>query len=135
MLQGRQFTSLQKGKNNGPHLRMKPCISTQVEKGNIFQGIAAYFEEELLETIACSPNVKIERIVSRGNASPGGFWYDQDLSEWVMVVKGRACLRFENEPREVVLEQGDYINIPPRRRHRVEWTDKQQETIWLAVHY
>ena len=33
---------------------------------------------------------KIERIVSRGHASPEDFWYDQEENEWVMVVKGTA---------------------------------------------
>jgi cupin 2 domain-containing protein len=33
------------------------------------------------------------------------------------------------------LSEGDYILIPARVKHRVEWTSKDHATIWLAVHY
>lgn len=82
-----------------------------------------------------SPHVKVERIVSNGDASPPGFWYDQPWAEWVAVLAGSAGLAFENEPEVTVLRVGDHILIPPHKRHRVEWTDKRCATIWLAVHY
>lgn len=77
-----------------------------------------------------NPAVKIERIVSRSHPSPPGFWYDQDQDEWVMVLKGRAVLEFEDEA--VALGEGDYLTIPKHARHRVRETS--DETIWLAVH-
>jgi cupin 2 domain-containing protein len=78
---------------------------------------------------------RIERIVSRGQASPPGFWYDQDLDEWVAVLAGSAGLRFEGQSDVRELRPGDHVLIPAHRRHRVEWTDPTGPTIWLAVHF
>ena len=30
---------------------------------------------------------------------------------------------------------GSYVNIAAHKKHRVDWTDPAQETIWLAVFY
>ena len=35
--------------------------------------------------------------------------------------------------RRGILAPGDYIEIPPHVRHRVEWTDADWPTVWLAV--
>ena len=102
---------------------------------NLFAGIPEQLPEELLEDIVRTETVRIERIVSQGHASPEEFWYDQDWSEWVIVLKGKACLLFEGQNDPVTLAPGDYINIPAHMKHRVTWTDSAQETIWLAVHY
>ena len=104
--------------------------------GNLFAGIdEEKRDEELLTTLAERPGGRIERIVSTGQASPPGFWYDQDWGEWVVLLSGAALLRFadEDEPRH--LGPGDWVDIPPHCRHRVEWTDLDQPTVWLAVHY
>ena len=85
----------------------------------------------LLET----PRVRIERIVSTGQASPPGFWYDQDRAEWVLVVSGAAGLLFEGEAEPLSLGPGDWVHIPAHRRHRVLWTDPANPTVWLAVHH
>jgi len=77
----------------------------------------------------------VERIVSHGHCSPDGFWYDQDENEWVILLKGSAGLRFEDQDSVLVLNPGDYLHINGHQRHRVEWTDPKQETIWLAVYY
>jgi cupin 2 domain-containing protein len=89
--------------------------------------------DELLTTLLDATNVRIERIVSQGHASPVGFWYDQSEHEWVVVLKGVARLRFEDETIE--LKPGDFMNIPAHRRRRVEWTTPNEPTIWLAVWY
>ncbi len=81
------------------------------------------------------PGLRIERIVSFGQASPPGFWYDQTHAEWVVVLTGAAHLRFDDEGAPRSLGPGDYVEIAPHRRHRVEWTDPTQPTIWLAIHY
>ena len=44
------------------------------------------------------------------------------------------CL-FEGDDEAVIMKTGDYINIPAHRKHRVEWTDPEEDTIWLAIHY
>ena len=79
--------------------------------------------------------VRIERIVSTGQASPPGFWYDQDWGEWVVLLSGAARLRLAEEAEARRLAPGDWVDIPAHCRHRVEWTDPDQPTVWLAVHY
>jgi len=102
---------------------------------NMLQNIPGALPEELVEVLQTGDGVKIERIVSRGHASPKGFWYDQESHEWVLLLKGGATLLFEGKQNPIVLGPGDYLNIPAHTRHRVEWTDPKQETVWLAIHY
>jgi len=104
-------------------------------KGTLLEDIPVELPEEIFETICLSDNVKIERIVSRGHASPTGFWYDQEKSEFILIVQGSAGLKFENERDIVILKTGDYLNIGAHVKHRVEWTDPTCDTVWLAVHY
>lgn len=91
-------------------------------------------EEQVIELLS-QPGVRIERIVSTGQASPTGFWYDQPQGEWVVVLRGEASLRFEDELRPRTLRPGDFVDIAAHRRHRVEWTHPGEPTVWLAVHY
>lgn len=103
-------------------------------RGNIFLDIPEATSEEFSETLRASPAVRIERIVSCGQRSPDGFWYDQDDDEWVLVLSGKARLVFESG--EVIeMLPGDYLDIPAHRKHRVDWTDPGQNTVWLAVHH
>ena len=89
---------------------------------------------ERLEILLAQPGLRIERIVSSGQASPPDFWYEQAETEWVLLVSGEALLRFEDETEARRLRPGDWLGIEPRRRHRVEWTATDAPTIWLAVH-
>ena len=111
----------------------RKCGCAEVK--NIFSNIPDSLPEELIEGLAGKGAVRIERIVSRGQASPPGFWYDQERSEFVMVLKGRAKVALAGKEELVILGPGDYIDIPAHVKHRVEWTDPEQDTIWLAVHY
>ena len=90
--------------------------------------------EEFLDLLA-RPGLRIERIVSTGQASPEGFWYDQADGEWVLLLAGAARLRFADEAEARTLAPGDFLDIAPRRQHRVEWTLPGQPTVWLAIHY
>jgi cupin 2 domain-containing protein len=90
---------------------------------------------ELVETLCHAEAVRIERIVSRGQASPPGFWYNQGWHEFILLVKGRARLDFADGTPPTALEAGDWLDIRAHTKHRVEWTDPEQDTIWLAVHY
>lgn len=100
---------------------------------NLFDHVPADLPAELFETLAATGAVRIERIVSQGHASPPGFWYDQPTDEWVLVLSGAARLCFEgDEPLE--LRPGSFVAIPAHRRHRVDWTDPDHATIWLAIH-
>ena len=77
--------------------------------------------------------VRIERIVSHGQASPEGFWYDQDEDEWIIILQGRARLRLAEPESLVDLRPGDSLQLPAHCRHRIEWTTPDGPTIWLAV--
>ena len=77
---------------------------------------------------------RVERIVSTGQATPPGEWYDQDGDEWVVLLSGAAGLLFEGEAAARPLEPGDWVLIPAHARHRVEWTAADEPTVWLAVH-
>ena len=101
---------------------------------NIFSLIPGDLESEIFEDIVRSQNTRIERIVSKGHASPETGWYDQDENEWVIVLQGAARLEF-SDGREVALSVGDYIDIPAHKAHRVSWTDPDNATVWLAVFY
>jgi cupin 2 domain-containing protein len=102
-------------------------------KRSLFDEIPAELPKELFTVLAESENVKIERIVSDGHASPEGFWYDQEQDEWVLLVSGSAVLAFED--RMVELNPGDHLLIPAHQRHRIESTSATEKTIWLAVFY
>ena len=102
---------------------------------NIFSNIPSNISQEIFETIITTDELKIERIISKGHVSPKDFWYDQSDSEWVMVLQGRAKLRFRENGEVIELSPGDHLNIPPHVKHRVEWTDPNQETTWLVVYY
>lgn len=101
---------------------------------NIFKDIPENLTEELIQTLIEKDKIRIERIISKGHSSPKDFWYDQEENEWVILLKGKAKLRFENDSL-IELNGGDHINIPANKKHRVEWTESNQETIWLAVFY
>jgi len=102
---------------------------------NLFSGIPAFLPNELVTTIGASEKTRIERIVSKGHASPAGFWYDQEWDEWVLVVSGRAGVRFEDGKEVIEMRSGDHMVIPAHCRHRVEWTSDDEETVWVAVHF
>jgi cupin 2 domain-containing protein len=102
---------------------------------NLFDDLPKATGQETLLDLFKRPGVRIERIVSTGQSSPPGFWYDQAHGEWVAVLAGEARLRFEDEPAARTLRPGDFVDIPAHRRHRVEWTFPGEPTIWLAVHY
>ena len=91
-------------------------------------------EEQFTELLR-RPGLRIERIVSTGQASPPGFWYDQAEGEWVVLLQGEAGLRFADEAETRHLQAGDFVDIAPHRKHRVEWTAAGQTTLWLAVFY
>ncbi len=102
---------------------------------NIYRAPDAPHTEESIEPLVEGGRFRVERIVSTGQTTPEGEWFEQDGAEWVVLLTGGARLRFE-DPNEVIeLAPGDYVNIPARRRHRVEWTDRNVPTVWLAIHY
>ena len=103
--------------------------------GNLFADLPAALAQEQMTELLSRPGLRIEKIVSSGQASPVGFWYDQPQAEWVVLLRGRARLRFQDEVEPRTLVPGDFVDIAPHRRHRVEWTAADEPTVWLAVHY
>ncbi len=106
-----------------------------MKASNVYSSIPHDLPAELFETILKTDAFKLERIVSRGQATPAGEWYDQDWDEWVILLSGRARLRLEREAEVVELVPGDYLHLPAHLRHRVEWTTPEEDTVWLALHY
>ena len=106
-----------------------------IPPGNLLRDLPDARGGEVTEILLAAPGMRIERIVSLGQASPPGFWYDQDEAEWVLLLAGAARLRFADESRDRVLGPGDFVQIAPHRRHRVEWTDPAAPTVWLAIFY
>jgi cupin 2 domain-containing protein len=102
---------------------------------NLFTGIPSNLAEELCTVLCRAKGLRVERIVSEGQRSPDGFWYDQKRHEWVVVLEGRAAIEFEGKAELVELERGSYLNIPAHTRHRVAWTSPTEKTVWLAVLY
>jgi cupin 2 domain-containing protein len=95
---------------------------------------AADLKEEYFETLLQRPGVRVERIVSTGQATPDGEWYDQTWDEWVLLLAGAAALQLEGESDLRRLEPGDSLLLPAHCRHRVAWTAPDRQTVWLALH-
>jgi cupin 2 domain-containing protein len=102
---------------------------------NLYRDIPEILKDELFESLLQTRSFRLERIVSKGHATPPGKWYDQETEEWVLLLRGSAGLLFEGELDVQVMTPGDSFRIPSHRRHRVEWTDPKEETVWLALHY
>lgn len=103
--------------------------------GNLFAGLpTAPGPAEEFDPLWRAPGLTVERIVSRGHATPPGEWYDQDADEWVVLLSGAARLRIEGQAEPLEMQPGHWVLLPARLRHRVEWTDPERDTVWLAVH-
>ncbi|MGY8527557.1 cupin [Paracidovorax citrulli] len=128
----------------------------EIESGNLFASVDGDQQgpdaEERFDSVVQRPGARIERIVSTGQCSPPGFWYDNPHDEWVVLLQGSAGLRLraspadaqakaqlppgeDGEETEIVLAPGDWIHLPAHCRHRVDWTDALETTVWLAVHF
>lgn len=99
---------------------------------NLFRDLAPAAAERF-DTLFTGRHVRIERIVSWGQASPTDFWYDQTEGEWVALLGGQARLSLRDPEEVVQLHAGDWLWIAAHRRHRVDWTLPGAATVWLAV--
>ena len=98
---------------------------------NIFDLSNLTADEEMVTVLAESSNVRIERIVSRGQTSG---WYDQEESEWVTLLAGRAALEYA-DGKTVELTGGDTLLIKPHEKHRVAYTSSLPPCVWLCVFF
>ena len=99
---------------------------------NLFANLPINLTEETILPLLQSGDIRIERIVSTGQVSPSGFWYDQEEHEWVVVLRGCGTVEYE-DGTQTTLTPGDHLHIPPRLRHRVSQTSRKEPTVWLAV--
>jgi len=102
---------------------------------NILADIPVQLPEELFTSLLRNDKFHIERIISRGHANAKNEWYDQDHDEWLILIQGEAVLEFSGQRALKKLQAGDYLLIPAHCRHRVEWTDPDMQSVWLAVHF
>ncbi len=126
--------SLRLGVGRAGRRRQDALPARSVKGGNVLASLPVPLPSEAFETIVKHSTVRIERILSQGHVSPECGWYDQDEHEWVMVLRGRGHLEFE-DGEEITLEAGGWIEIPAHRKHRVAWTEPDEVTVWLAVFY
>jgi len=114
---------------------LRPRSDGPAEMGNLLRGLPVRpLEDELVDILLERPGMRIERIVSTGQATPEGEWYDQESDEFVLLMAGAARLRIEGEHEDRELEEGDWLLLPAHCRHRVTWTRADPPTIWFAIH-
>ena len=87
-------------------------------------------EEEIVDILKENENVKIERIISRGQVSD---WMVQEKREYVLLIQGNAVIEFND--KTVEMKSGDTIFIEKRERHRVAYTSENPCCRWFCVHF
>ncbi len=106
-----------------------------IRKSNIFAAHNGASAGEIIENILETGQFCVKRIVSRGQATAPGEWLQQADNEWVILLSGAAELCFEHSSANMDMAAGDHVFIPALTRHRVEWTDPSQDSVWLALHF
>jgi cupin 2 domain-containing protein len=76
----------------------------------------------------------LEKIISKGYATPENKWIIEKTNEFVMLLKGKAELLFENG-QNIKLSEGDYLVIPKYTKHKVTRTSRKPICYWLTIHY
>ena len=109
-------------------------VHSEITGGDLFADLAEAASGERFESLLKRPGVSIVRIVSNGQATPDGEWYDQDGDEWVVVLRGGAGVLIDGEAAPRELGPGEFLFLPAHCRHRVAWTSSDEPTVWLAVH-
>jgi cupin 2 domain-containing protein len=108
----------------------------EVSQGSLLRRLPSQpLADEMVESLVERAGFRMERIVSTGQATPEGEWFDQENDEWVLLVSGRARLKIEGEAFDRDVERGDFILLPAHCRHRVTWTEPERPTVWLAIHF
>lgn len=87
--------------------------------------------KEYVNGLLSLEGARVEIITSFSAPSKKDFWYDQSEHEFVMVISGKAVLNIEGET--VKLKKGDYLTLPPNKKHRVEKTSLK--CVWLCIFY
>jgi cupin 2 domain-containing protein len=106
-----------------------------MKAASLLENIPTEIPQEIFQDILKTDSLRIERIISKGHATPKDDWYEQSENEWVLVIQGQAQLRFEKGQQIIQMTPGMYVDIKAGVRHKVQWTNPQVETIWLAIFY
>lgn len=114
-----------------PKAPPKPKLK-KLKVANLFAKLPAAKRKEAFTELLSQGGVRIERIVSGGQATPEDQPFVQDADEWVVVLQGAAAIRLEGYA-EAALKPGDHLRIPGETKHWVR-TDPDEPTVWLAVH-
>ena len=102
---------------------------------NLLAEAPAASGQETEEELCSGQDWRLIRISSNGARSPDGFWYQQTEHEWLTLLKGSAIMRLDDPEEWVELSVGDQLRLPAGRRHRVEKTDADPGTVWLALYW
>ena len=97
---------------------------------NLFDLPRLPMPEELVTELAKSSHTRIERIISSGQVSN---WYDQNETEFVVLLDGNAVIEYGDGKPPVNLAKGDMLLIPAHERHRVGYTSSEPPCVWLCV--
>lgn len=100
---------------------------------NLLAGLPDAYAGEVFTDLLQRPGIRIERIVSRGQATPEDAPMVQGWDEWVLLLEGAAGIRIEDSA-ELRLAPGDHLLIPAGQKHWVTWTARDRPSVWLAVH-
>jgi cupin 2 domain-containing protein len=124
-----------------PELSSKPDSPRARSEGighqdlyNLLDRLPAQSAEEITTELLAHSGVRIERIVSTGQATPPHAPYSQPHDEWVLLLTGSAGLKIEMQG-DYRLTPGDCLLIPANRPHWVTWTAQGEPTVWLAIHF
>jgi len=114
-----------------PKPKPKPRFKPKVE--NLLASLPAAKRAEAFTELLSRRGIRLERIVSRGQATPEDVPMVQEADEWVLLLEGEARMRVEDS-NEVTLEPGDHLLIAAGQKHWVTHTAKDRATVWLALH-
>ena len=109
-------------------------MNQPLRRGSLLSPLPDGLCEEQIETLLESGRFRLERILSQGQVSPEGFWFDQDTDEWVALLRGAAAIEIEGRDLPLRLQPGDWVLLPKGLRHRVAYTAEAEVTVWLALH-
>ena len=106
----------------------------KIVKNSFYGAFDLKGKPEITENILSGKSLILERIVSKGYRTPENKWLKSRNDEWVILLKGKAGIMFENGV-ELELREGDFVSIPGNTKHKVTYTSKKPECIWLALYY